>query len=75
MFNLDFRASLQPLCLPASTERGYLAILAFYILRTVHLCIILVGNQLEAQFLLWYVYLNPLHVLSNYVLILKRTIV
>jgi hypothetical protein len=39
----------------------------------VHLCIILVDNQLDAQFFLWYVYLYPLHVLSNYVLILRRT--
>jgi len=37
--------------------------------------IILVGNQLGAQFLLWYVYLNPLHVSSDYVLILRRTTV
>jgi len=36
---------------------------------------ILAGKQLDAQFLLWYVYLNPLHVSSNYVLILRRTIV
>jgi len=36
---------------------------------------IVVGNQLDAQFLLWYVYLNPLHVSSNPVLILRRTIV
>jgi hypothetical protein len=41
---------------------------------TVHLRIILVGNQLDAQFL-WYFYLNPLHVSSNYVLIFRRTIV
>jgi hypothetical protein len=46
----------------------------FYIFRTMHLRIILVGNQRDAQFLL-YVYLNPLHVLSNYVLILRRAIV
>jgi len=37
-----------------------------------HLRIILVGNQPDAQFLLWYVYLNPLHVSSNPVLILRR---
>jgi len=37
--------------------------------------IILVGNQLDTQFLLKCVYLNPLHVSSNYVLILRRTIV
>jgi hypothetical protein len=36
---------------------------------------VLVGNQLVAQFLLCYVYLNPLHVSSNYVLILRMTIV
>jgi hypothetical protein len=35
----------------------------------------LVSNQLDAQFLLWYFYLNPLHVSSNHVLILRRTIV
>jgi len=34
---------------------------------------VLVGNQLDAQFLLYYFYLNPLHVSSNYVLILKRS--
>jgi hypothetical protein len=34
---------------------------------------ILVGKQLNAQFLVWYVYLNPLHVSSNYVLILRWT--
>jgi len=34
------------------------------IFRTMHLCIILVGNQLDTQFLMWYIYLNPLHVLS-----------
>ena len=47
----------------------------FTILRTVHLRIILVGNQLVTQFLLLYIYLNPLHVSSNRVLILRRTIV
>jgi len=48
--------------------------LLFYIFLTVHLRIILVGNHLEAQFPLQYVYLNPLHVSWNSVLIL-RTIV
>ena len=47
----------------------------FNIFLTVHLRIILVGNQLDAQFLLRYVYLNPLHVSNNYVLILRRKIV
>jgi len=40
-----------------------------------HLRIIVVDNQLDTQFLLKYVYLNPLHVSSNCVLILRRTIV
>jgi len=47
----------------------------FYIFLKMHLRIILVGNQLDAQFLLQYVYLNPLHVSSSRVLILRRTIV
>ena len=47
----------------------------FYNFLTMHLRIILAGNQLGTQFLLWYVYLNPLHVSSNPVLILRRTIV
>jgi len=37
--------------------------------------VILVSDQLDAQFLLWYFYLNPLRVSSNYVLILRRTTV
>ena len=37
--------------------------------------IIPVDNQLGTQFLLWYVYLNPLRVLNNCVLILRRKIV
>jgi len=47
----------------------------FYcIFLTMHLRIILVSDQPDVQFLL-YVYLNPLHVLSNSVLILRRTVV
>ena len=38
-----------------------------------HLRIILVGNQLDAQFLLWYVYLNPLHVSSGIPLIIRSS--
>ena len=37
--------------------------------------LILVGNQLDAQFLLCCVYLNPLHVSRNCVHILRRTTV
>jgi hypothetical protein len=40
-----------------------------------HTSILLVSDQLDAQFLLLYVYLNPLHFSSNSVLILRRTIV
>jgi len=47
---------------------------AAHILRP-YLLRVLVNNQLGAQFLLWYVYLNPLHVSSNCVLIFRRTIV
>jgi hypothetical protein len=48
----------------------------FNIFRTVHLYIILVDNKLEAQFFYnTFIYLNPLPVSSNYVLILSRTIV
>ena len=47
----------------------------FYILLSVHIGITVVSTQLDTQFLLWYVYLNPLHVSSNCVLILRRTIV
>jgi len=47
----------------------------FYIFLAMHFCIILVDNQLNAQFLPQYVYLNPLHISSNYVLDLGRTIV
>jgi hypothetical protein len=47
----------------------------FNISRTVQLRIILLDNQIDTQFLLRYVYLNPLHVSSNYVLILRRTTV
>ena len=50
-----------------------MCITKFYIFYTVHLHIALVDNQLDAQFLPWYVCLNPLHVSSNYVLILRRT--
>jgi hypothetical protein len=47
----------------------------FNIFRTVRLRINLAGDQLEAQFILLYIYLNPLHVSSEYVLILRRKIV
>jgi hypothetical protein len=36
--------------------------------------LILIENQLDAQFLLWYIYLNSLHVSSNYVFIFRGTV-
>ena len=47
----------------------------FYIFLTLHLRIILVGDQHDTQFLLKYVYFNPLHVSTNSVLIIRKTIV
>jgi len=46
--------------------------LVFYILLTVQLGVILVNNQLDAQFLFKYVYFISLHVSSNLVLIIRR---
>jgi len=44
----------------------------FYVLLTVQLGIILVNNQLEAQFFFVYVYSKYLHVSSTRVLIIRR---
>ena len=43
----------------------YMTGVFFNIFLTVHLRIILVGNQLDAQFLLWYIYSNPLHIFEQ----------
>jgi hypothetical protein len=40
-----------------------------YVLLTIHLGVILVNDELDAQFLFLYVYLNSLHVSSNLMLI------
>ena len=45
-----------------------------YVLLTVHLGIILVNNQLDAQFFFLYVYFNSLHVSSSTVLIIRKRI-
>jgi uncharacterized membrane protein YkgB len=45
------------------------------LLLSVPIVSVLVSDQLDTQFLLHYVYINPLHVSSNSVLILRRTIV
>jgi hypothetical protein len=44
----------------------------FYVLFAVHLGIIRVNDQLDAQFFFIYVYFNSLHVSSNLVLIVWR---
>jgi len=44
----------------------------FYVLLTVHLAIIFVNNQLDAQFFFVYVYFYFLHVLGSHVPIIKR---
>ena len=43
-----------------------------YVLLTVHLVIIFVNNQLDAQFFFMYVYFYSLHVLDSYVSIIRR---
>jgi hypothetical protein len=47
-------------------------LLKFFVLLTVHLGIIVVNDQLDAQFFFLYVYFNPLHVSSNLVLTIRR---
>jgi len=45
----------------------------FYVLLTVHLCSVLVNNQLDPQFLFFiYIYSNSVHVSSTTVLIIRR---
>jgi len=44
----------------------------FYVLLTVHLGIILVNNQLDAQFFFIYVYFYSLHVSVSHVPIIRR---
>jgi len=46
----------------------------FYVLLIVHVCMILVNNQLDAQFFV-YIYLYSLHVLSSHFPIIRRIIV
>ena len=44
----------------------------FYVLLTVHLGIIFVKNQLDAQFFFMYVYFYSLHVSGSHVPIIRR---
>jgi len=44
----------------------------FYVLLAVHLRIIFVNNQLDAQFFFMYVYFHSLHVSGSHVLIIRR---
>ena len=46
--------------------------LFFYVLLTVHLGIIFVNNQHDAQFFFLYVYFYSLHVLGNHVPIIMN---
>jgi len=43
-----------------------------YVLLTVHLVLIFVNNQLDAQFSFMYVYFYSLHVSDSYVSIMRR---
>jgi hypothetical protein len=47
-------------------------IFEFYVLLTVHLGIIFVNNQLDAQFFFMYVYFCSLHVSGSHVPIIRR---
>jgi hypothetical protein len=44
----------------------------FYVLLNVHVGVILVNNQLDAQFFFMYFYLYSLHVLGSYVPIIRK---
>ena len=46
--------------------------MTLYVLLTVHLGIILVNNQLNAQFFFMYVYFYSLHVLGSHVSIIRK---
>jgi len=48
--------------------------LLFYVLLTVHLGIIFVNNQLDAQFFFMYVYFYSLHVSGSHVPIIRRIV-
>ena len=50
----------------------YRLFLTFYVLLTMHLCLVLINYQLDAQFPFLYVYSNSLHVSSTPVLIIRR---
>jgi len=54
------------------SQSGELTCLAFYVLLTVHLGIIFVNNQLDAQFFFMYVYLYSLYVSGSHVPIIRR---
>jgi hypothetical protein len=76
-FNWNFRmcASAQSWMHPPTVQRTVRKRSHSLLLARVMCRNILVGNKFDAQFLLWYVYLNSLRVSSNYVLILRRRIV
>jgi hypothetical protein len=55
-----------------ATSRFMLRHVCLPVRRSMCLCLILVNDQLDAQFFLLYVYFNSLHVSSNLVLIIRR---
>jgi hypothetical protein len=63
------RVNLSAVCFQLTQSRCFSCVV--YVTDTMNL----VGDQPDAQFLLEYVYLNPLHVPSNSVLTLRRTTV
>jgi len=52
----------------------YIISVEFYVPLTVHLGMIFVNNQLDAQFFM-YVYIYSLHILGSHVPIIRRIIV
>jgi len=52
-------------------ERNYMLRFEFYVLLIVHLVIIFVNNQFDAQFLFMYVYFYSLHFPGSHVPIIR----
>jgi len=59
-------------CCAASSLTPSVLYMVFYVLLTVHLGLIFVNNQLDAQFFFIYVYFHSLHVSGSHVPITRR---
>jgi hypothetical protein len=59
-------------CIVINDDQEDAFLLFFYVLLIVHIGIILVNNQPDAQFFFVYVYFNSLHISSIQVLIIRR---